>query len=122
MPDNHQNRSRLTVDLDGKWRLYTTTVPAGAIVLGTITRATGDTGALVRFESTGLYVQVNAGAIRSLDGRKVAAALGTTGRPQKIPEGRRVNVYLDGDSLEAARKIGNGNVSEGIRRAIKDQG
>jgi hypothetical protein len=72
---NHDNRGRLSVDLDGKWRLYTETVPPGATPLGTITRSGYDTGALVQFERTGLYAQVNAGAIRSLDGRKISAAL-----------------------------------------------
>lgn len=78
----HNNRGRLVVDTNGNWRLYTNTIPANSTALGTVTRDEGDTGALVRIEVTGVYVQVNAGAIRSLDGRKVAAALGAAGMPK----------------------------------------
>jgi hypothetical protein len=79
----------MQINKDGNWRLYTNTIPAGSTALGTVTRDEGDTGALVRIEATGAYVQVNAGAIRSLDGRKVAAALGLTGRPPVAPEDRK---------------------------------
>ena len=72
---NHSNRGRLTVQIDGSWRLYTTTIPKGGRALGTVTRDGLDTGALVQIEATGIYVQVNVGAIRSLDQRKVSAAL-----------------------------------------------
>lgn len=114
----HSSRSRLTVDINGQWRLYTSTLPADAVPLGTITCDGYDTGALVRFEATGLYAQVNTKAIRNLDGRKVAAALGLSGRPQQLIEGRRVNVYLDALSIATAAKLGNGNVSDGIRQAL----
>ena len=116
----HSNRGRLTVDINGKWRLYTKTLPENSTALGTVTRDESDTGALVRIESTGgAYVQVNAGTIRSLDGRKVAAALGTAGRPSEMAGGKRVNVYLDAESLAIAAKLSNGNVSDGIRKALK---
>lgn len=114
----HSNRGRLTVDLNGNWRLYTNTPPANSTPLGTVTRDECDTGALVRIEATGAYVQVNANAIRSLDGRKVAAALGTAGRPAEMTGGKRTNIYLDGDGRSVAEKLGNGNVSEGIRIAL----
>ena len=114
----HNNRGRLTVDVNGNWRLYTNTLPANATPLGTVTRDVGDTGALVRMDKAGVYAQINAGAIRNLDGRKVAAALGITGRPEEMDGGKRVNVYLDAASLERARDIGNGNISEGIRIAL----
>jgi hypothetical protein len=118
----HLNRGRLTVDPDGNWRLYTNTIPAGSTALGTVSREAGDTGALVRIEATGLYVQVNAGALRSLDGRKVAAAMGTAGRPTEMDGGKRVNVYLDADSLRVAEGLGGGNVSRGIRIALQHAG
>lgn len=112
------NDGRLTVDINGNWRLYTQTIPKNSTPLGTVTRGGYDTGALVRLAS-GVYVQVNAGVIRRLDGRKVAAALGTAGRPPKMGGGGRINVYLDAASVEAARRLGEGNVSLGIRRAIE---
>ena len=58
------------IQIDGPWRLYTTTLPAGSTVVGTVTRQAGDTGALV-LGRTGIYAQVNAGAIRTLDQRAV---------------------------------------------------
>lgn len=108
--------SKVTVDTAGNWKLYTNTLPANSTPLGTVTRDDFDTGALVRIDATGVYVQVNAGAIRSLDGRTIAAALGTAGRPSEMEGGKRVNVYLDAESLAIAAKLGN--VSEGIRKAL----
>jgi len=75
----HSNRGRLAVDVHGKWRLYTNTLPSGATALGTVTRSGYDTGALVRIEATGLYVQVNAGVVRMLDQRKAKSALTVSG-------------------------------------------
>ena len=115
----HTNRGRLTVNTDGNWRLYTNTIPANSTALGTVTRDEIDTGALVRIETTGTYAQVNAGAMRSLDGRKVAAALGTAGRPAEMSGGKKVNTYLDADSIAIAQRLGSGNVSDGIRKALK---
>jgi hypothetical protein len=113
----HTNRGRLTVDIDGKWRLYTNTIPGGSEALGTVTQGEGDTGALVKLQS-GLYAQVNAGAIRNLDGRKVAAALGTAGRPAEMDSGKRRNPYLSDADWDLAKRIGEGNASEGIRKAL----
>lgn len=118
----HENRGRLTVNTDGNWRIYTNTLPANSTPLGTVTRDESDTGALVRIETTGAYVQVNASVMRSLDGRKVAAALGTAGRPSEMSGGKKVNTYLDAESVAIATRLGNGNVSEGIRKALKQAG
>ena len=41
------------------------------------------------------------------------------GRPFEMEGGKRVNVYLDKESLDIANRIGNGNVSDGIRKALK---
>ena len=109
---------RYTVDLAGKWALYAPTLPEGADPLGTVTRGNGDTGALARIGRTGAYVQVNAGAVRALDGRKVAAALGSTGRPVTI-DARRVNVTLDEVTIEQAKALGAGNLSAGLREAVR---
>ena len=40
------------------------------------------------------------------------------GRPAYV-SGKRVQVYLDAESLAIAAKLGNGNVSDGIRKALK---
>jgi len=70
----------ITIDRSGPWRIYAPVLPQGAVALGTVRRSAGDTGALVRLAS-GVYVQANAGAIRTLDQRAVRAALG----PQEAP-------------------------------------
>lgn len=41
------------------------------------------------------------------------------GFQKQMDEGKRVNVYLDAETLAAAKKLGNGNTSEGIRTALK---
>ena len=40
------------------------------------------------------------------------------GRPAEI-SGKKVNTYLDAESIAIATRLGNGNVSEGIRMALK---
>ena len=40
------------------------------------------------------------------------------GRPSDVG-GKRVQVYLDAESLAIASKLGNGNVSDGIRKSLK---
>jgi hypothetical protein len=72
----HTARGRLAVDTNGNWRLYTNTTPENSTPIGTVTRDEFDTGALVRIEATGIYVQINAGSLRTLDQRKIKAALG----------------------------------------------
>lgn len=116
----HENRGRLAVDPDGNWRLCTATLPEGVEVFGTVTYPDGEKGALVRFPKTGVYASVIAGATRSVDGRKVRAALGIQGRPTLLEGGKRINVYLDAESLDTAQKIGGGNASEGIRIALAE--
>ncbi len=44
---------------------------------------------------------------------------GQVGRPSEMAGGKAVNVYLDAESISIATKLGNGNVSEGIRKALK---
>ena len=67
------NRGRYTAQIDGPWRLYTRVCPAGWQMIGTIQRGLA-IGALA-LSPVGIYCQVNAGAIRALDRRKVLAAL-----------------------------------------------
>lgn len=118
----HLNRGRIVVDTNGNWRLYTNSIPAGCTVLGTVTRDGVETGALVQTEA-GIYSMLNARVYRGLEQRKVAAALGieqtTVGRPAEMQGGKKVNTYLDAESIAIATRLGNGNVSEGIRKALK---
>lgn len=66
------NRSRLIITPGGPWRLYTHPLKNWEM-LGTVQRDM-DIGALAR-SPAGVIVQVNAGAVRSLDQRKAQAAL-----------------------------------------------
>lgn len=70
------HRSRLAVQVPGKPSIYLLPagMPTGWEILGTVTDADG-TGALIRNKATGIYCRYNAGAIRSLQQRKVEAAL-----------------------------------------------
>lgn len=68
--------NELSIDPHGPWRIYSPTIPVGAVALGTVRRALGDTGALIRFERTGLYAQCNCGILRSLNRNAVRRALG----------------------------------------------
>jgi hypothetical protein len=43
---------------------------------------------------------------------------GQVGRPTELEGGGRRNVYLDSVSIARARKLGKGNISEGIRIAL----
>ena len=114
----HENRSRVTVDQNGDWRMYTKTLPANAEPLGVVMRGVGNAGALVRMENGTYYAQVNDGVVIRLDARKISSALGLKsngGRKSEMEGGKRVTVYLTEDLIERAREIGNGNLSDGIR-------
>lgn len=66
----------MKVHRDGSWRQYWgSKKPEDWKALGTITRAALEVGALFLLPS-GQYVQGNAGAIRSLDQKKVIEELG----------------------------------------------
>lgn len=66
----------LKVNKSAAWQIYWgyAPLPSGAESLGTVQRETLETGALLRL-STGIYVQGNAGAIRTLPQREVEEAL-----------------------------------------------
>lgn len=40
------------------------------------------------------------------------------GRPPKMADGKRRNIYIDEQSWQKAKELGDGKPSEGIRRAI----
>lgn len=46
----------------------------------------------------------------------------SAGRPTELEKGREANTYLDAESIAIATRLGNGNVSEGIRKALKQAG
>lgn len=126
----HNQRGRLTVDLGGNWRWYANIIPAGSQCLGTVTTASGETGALI-FTASGVYARLNAGALVSLPQAKVqsavdAARAGTHGGPGrgqgvKAADGatglKRRNISIDDASADTLRQFGDGDLSLGIRRA-----
>lgn len=67
------NRGRYTVTIGGPWRLYTNSIPPGWTMLGTIQRGM-EIGALA-LSPAGIYAQLNAGAIRPLDQRKISTSM-----------------------------------------------
>ena len=113
----------ITVILGGsQWRRFTNVAPAYGSVLGTVTRDGFDTGALVLVDQSGLYCQLNAGALRSLPQREVIAAIeeaqrGQGRQPADGVRGTRRQVTLDDDSAAILRDYGDGELSLGIRRA-----
>lgn len=66
----------LKVTKSGNWQLYWgyAPLPTNAEAIGVVQRETLETGALIKL-SSGVYVQGNAGAIRTLDPKAVEAAL-----------------------------------------------
>lgn len=113
------NRARIDVIQPGAPRLYQNADLPGWEVVGEVHRGS-ERGALVRRRNTGEYSMARAGALSSLDQRKVKAALGIhPGRPNEMEGGGRRNVYLDAESMETARRAGNGNISEGVRVALR---
>ena len=41
------------------------------------------------------------------------------GRPQTLPGAKRVQILLQPEHIQAAQALGNGNISEGIRLALR---
>ena len=115
---NTNNRSRVEVIEPGQPRLYQPHNLPGWEAIAEVRRGS-ERGALVRQRNTGEYSMARAGALSSLDQRKVKAALGIhPGRPSEMEQGGPRRVYLDAQSVETAKTAGGGNVSEGIRTAL----
>ena len=109
----------MKIDVKGNWQQYLVTTPKGVEILGTVTTESG-AGALARIGKR--YYRVNGDVKDPLDGRTVAGAFGKYGhggRPKVIDGGKAVKVRLDAASIYSARKLGNGNLSEGIRIALR---
>lgn len=70
------SRDYITVDTQGAWRCCSPVITQGMTPLGTVRRGLGNTGALLQITATGLYVQANAGSVRSLDQQAVQKAMG----------------------------------------------
>ena len=62
------------VEVGAPAQLYARAVPTGATAVGIVRKETGETGALLRFQS-GAYAQMNGSKIRPLDRREVLRAM-----------------------------------------------
>lgn len=113
------NRARITIEQPGKPQFYQHQSLPGWEFVGVVARG-DDKGALVRNTNTGKYAMANAGAISTLDQRKVLSALSGS-NATKMADGGRRNVYMSDADVERARRLGNGNISEGIRVALGAQ-
>jgi ribonucleotide monophosphatase NagD (HAD superfamily) len=64
------------------------------------------------------FVAANNDILTNLDGRNMPNG-GKVGRPIEMMDGKKFTVYLDLESLAVAVKLGDGNISNGIRQALK---
>jgi len=62
------------VNIGGPAHLYTNAIPIDMMVIGTVTRKSGEVGALVRCLG-GAFAQMNGGVLRPLDKREVICAM-----------------------------------------------
>ena len=65
----------LQIDLEGDWRRYTRLLPKDCAVLGVVTIAGDDHGALVRLASTSALVKVTGGEVKMLNQSRVRMKL-----------------------------------------------
>lgn len=75
-----------------------------------------------KFESRSLALAAEKEAIQTEDPayNRVHSRIRPHKPNLKLEGGKRVNIYLDPESLRRAKILGKGNVSEGIRRALAD--
>lgn len=64
----------MRVNIGGPAHLYTNAIPAGMMAIGTVTRKSGEVGALVRYQG-GAYAQLNGSLVCPLDKRDVIGAM-----------------------------------------------
>lgn len=117
---SNNNRSRITVDIPGTPNLYQPHSLPGWEIIGVVSRGEDDIGALVKNLNTGIYCQANNSAVRSLDQRKIKAALGIGNNAGRPAIGVKPHtVTLTDDEWAALKKAGGGNASDGIRLLLK---
>lgn len=74
-------------------------------------------GLLIRKSGQGRYrpyYMLSHGELYKLNGNKIGGVLGTKGRPKNL-EGMRMTLTLDQKTIDKAKKLGNGNISAGLR-------
>lgn len=105
---------------DEDWTTYSI-VPDSATVRGVLYRDGYPPGVLVRYEGMRKkpYAVFNNGKERVIDGRRVAPLLGRTApNAKKLEGGKAITIYLDAQTRVIAERLGGGNISEGVRKAL----
>ena len=115
----NDNRARIAVDLPGKPSLYQSYSLPGWEIFGVVYRGQDDVGALGKNLNTGIYGQINNGVVRSLDQRKIKAALGISNNAGRPSIGVKSHtVTLTDAEWDALKAVGDGNASDGIRKLL----
>lgn len=98
--------------VDGEWRQVCRKL-----------EATGSTLTLKEGLSLADLIRKEFRALQRKDAKSEYPRLKTSrrspGRPKEISQGKNASVYLDDITLDMARKIGDGNLSQGIRKAVE---
>lgn len=119
------NRDRIAVDKYGNWKQYLKKIPPGHQAMGVVQVGSEEPGALVRVVDTDVFVQLSDAGMRTLDQRKVRAALGVSqpvGAVVKGYERRELfSVRLEPGLAEYARQLGGDNLSEGINQVLRER-
>lgn len=103
----------------GRWEDHLDALPKGSDFLGIVTTRQGRTGVLVKLWISGRYAMYTREGGRILDGRDVSAAMGTNGRPKLSEDSAAHSIRLTGSDAMIAERIGKGNLSEGVRLALR---
>lgn len=112
-------KRKFTVDKNGAWEKFAINIPINSQAIGTVTWEDGASAALIRFNKTGGYAAIKEKNILPLSRIAVEKQFMPVGRPKYLNNGRKIQVYLDEESLTFATKLGMGNISAGVRAALK---
>lgn len=112
-------KKNFTVDRNGDWGKFSIVLPLNSQAIGTVTWEDGASAALIRFNATGGYAAIKEKNIFFLSRSAVEKQFMPVGRPKYLNNGRKIQVYLDEESLSCATKLGKGNISAGVRTALK---
>ena len=117
MSSEKRNRGKIQVDPGGDWRGILKTLPQGYKAVGVVWQGNEAPGVLA-LDTSSQYVQLNAEGARTLDQRKVRAALGLSnpvGKPRIGYEIRQVYaVRLEPSLAKYLEEVGEGNLAAGI--------
>lgn len=127
-----QEENDVSINLGGRWRWITSSIPSGFVALGTITNR-GGIGVLVYNKKEKIYGKVITSKLYPVN-QKIVADLVAKARAGKMGGAGlgggvsakyadsvlvRKQVTLDHDSINFLTSFGEGELSAGIRKAAK---